>query len=126
MLCFYGGLLLNSNIKSVVSRYPLLSVQLNVGDRHRIVHSGLQRGSLWIRPRARDFRVLVTGEAETVLYHYMLNDFGPHVGEDQGRKFWIVPDVQDVEHIISQFGAACVDLHGNLTRYLHCKVNRGK
>ncbi|MCF7989005.1 MAG: hypothetical protein K9M02_01035 [Thiohalocapsa sp.] len=97
---------MNINIKQAVSTCPLLTVKENVGERHRIMHSGIRRGSLWIQPRRDDFRVLLSGEVDSVLGGYMRSRFGPHKGEDQGKKYWYLDSIADIESVIEYFGTA--------------------
>ena len=94
---------MNPNIKAAVNDCPNLSFKVNVGDRHRIMNSEIRKGSLWILPRRNDFRILVTGEVEGYLYHFLKIHFGTNIGEDQGRKYWYVPDLADLERIIRFF-----------------------
>jgi len=95
---------MNPNIKAVVDICPRLSIKINVGNRHRIMNYDIRRGSLWIRPRRNDYFLLVTGDVEGFLYNFLKQNFGPHIGEDQGRKYWSIQNIGDVEKIIRFFG----------------------
>lgn len=39
---------MDHNIKALVDRYPNLRLQVNLGNRHRIIHRHIDRGSLWV------------------------------------------------------------------------------
>lgn len=95
---------MNPTVKATVAASPTLSLKVNVGDRHRIMSSSVKRGSLWVRPRKSDYSVLVTGEVERLLYQFIKSRHGLHYGEDQGRKYWLVQNVEDVVEIIRYFG----------------------
>ena len=95
---------MNPTIKAIVASCPALDLKVNVGERHRIMNSNCRLGSLWIRPRRNSYSVLLTGEVDSLLYHYLKSRNGPHVGEDQGRKYWLVENVEDVGEIIRYFG----------------------
>ena len=64
---------MNTDFESIVCKYPLLSIKENKGSRHRIMHSGVSNGSLWIRPRKRDenYRVLISGDVDQLLGYYL-------------------------------------------------------
>lgn len=95
--------MVNLNIKSSVAVCPNLSLKLNIGDRHRIMHSRIRKGSLWIRPQTERYRVSITGEVDGLLYHYLKGRFGINVGEDQGRKYWHIEKIEDVQQVIRHF-----------------------
>ena len=98
---FYNTtIVMNSNIKDVVDNCPSLHLQINVGNRHRISHRKISRGSLWIGPHTNNYYVEVTGDIESYLYPFLQNKFGVHYGENQGKKFWYVKNFEDVESII--------------------------
>jgi len=95
---------MNPTIKAIVATCPTLSLKVNVGERHRIMNSNIRRGSLWIRPQQHNYSVLITGEVDSLLYHYLKSQYGVQVGEDQGRKYWLVDNVEDTGEIIRYFG----------------------
>lgn len=96
---------MNSDIKAIVDKFPSLSLQVNVGERHRIMRSGIKRGSLWIAPRVSYFSVTPSGEAEDLLYHFLHSNFGDEAGVDyKGRwKWWNITELDDVAKIIQRF-----------------------
>ena len=95
---------MNPTIKATVTACPSLSLKVNVGDRHRIMNSNIRRGSLWVRPQKKHYRVHITGEVDSLLYHFLKGRFGTNVGEDQGRKYWHVDNIEDVQIVIRYFG----------------------
>jgi hypothetical protein len=96
----------NIHIKDVVAQFPLfLSYQLNKGNRNKISSGKINRGSLWIQPQKHKYYVVVTGAMESYLYHFLQNKFGVHHGEDQGKKYWHIIKLQDVESIIQYLGS---------------------
>lgn len=82
------------DIKDTVRIYPHLLLQVNKGNRHRIINSSIDKGSLWVKARIRhgDNYVEVTGNAESKLYSFLQNNFGVHDGENQGKKYWYLSD----------------------------------
>lgn len=95
---------MNSDIKAIVDQLPLLSLQVNIGEKHRIMHSGIKLGSLWIEPRVRGYNVLSTGDAETLLLQFLYSHFGVEKGENsKGRKYWEIQDIDGVAKIIQRF-----------------------
>jgi hypothetical protein len=95
---------MNNDIKSTVAKCPQLTLQLNKGERHRVMRSGLRRGSLWVTPRMNGYNVLLSGEADGLLCNFMRSHFGAETGEDQGYKYWNITDYGDVAKIIRRFG----------------------
>jgi hypothetical protein len=95
---------MNSDIKAVVDHCPLLHFQVNKGERHRIMHSGIRRGSLWITPRTDCYCVTPTGEVETLMYHYLHSNFGAESGQDGRYRWWSIADFDEVAGIIRRFG----------------------
>ena len=95
---------MNADIKAIVEQCPLLHFKVNKGDRHRIMRSGIRRGSLWVIPGSNRYSVRVTGEVEGLMYSFLCSTFGPEDGEDQGRKYWNIGDIGDVSKIIRHFG----------------------
>ncbi len=81
----------------------MLRLQINKGERHRIMRNGVRRGSLWVTPGTNCYCVCVTGETEAILYDFLRSDFGAETGEDQGKKYWNVISIKDVDKIIRQF-----------------------
>ena len=98
---------MNSEIKAIVDQLPSLTLQVNVGERHRIMRSDIRRGSLWISPRRDSYSVAPTGEVEEVLSHFLQSQFGPESGQDsKGRwKIWNISDIGGVTELIRRFGA---------------------
>ena len=95
---------MNADIESLVGKYPILTVRLNKGERHRIMRSDIRRGSLWVTPRSNWYSVCVTGEVEGLMYNFLCSTFRSEDGEDQGRKYWNIGDIGDVSKIIRRFG----------------------
>jgi len=97
---------MNTDIKAIVEQCPLLHLQLNKGERHRIMRTGITRGSLWIAPRIHYYSVTPSGEVETLMYHFLHSQFGAETGEDyKGRwKYWNILDIDGVAKIIHRFG----------------------
>ena len=95
---------MNSDIKAIVDQFPSLRLHVNKGERHRIMRSGITRGSLWIAPRVRGYNVIPTGEAEILLYHF-LRSIRVEDGVDykQRWKYWNIPELGDVARIIQRF-----------------------
>ena len=52
---------MNTEVKSIVGKCPMLRLQLNKGERHRIMRGDIRRGSLWVIPRSNWYSVFVTG-----------------------------------------------------------------
>lgn len=96
---------MNSNIKAIVEQFPSLSLQVNIGERHRIMRSGIKRGSLWIAPRVCGYNVSPTGEVETLMLHFLRSQFGVETGQDsKGRwKCWDIPGLDGITKIIQRF-----------------------
>jgi hypothetical protein len=96
---------MSSDIKAIVDQFPSLSLKVNIGERHRIMRSGIKRGSLWIAPRVRGYNVIPTGEVETLILHFLHSHFGVESGGDsKGRwKYWDIPDLDGVAKIIQRF-----------------------
>ena len=97
---------MNTDIKAIVEQCPLLHLQLNKGERHRIMRSDIKRGSLWIAPRIHYYSVTPSGEVEAMLYHFLHSHFGVETGQDyKGRwKYWNIPDLDGVAKLIQRFG----------------------
>jgi hypothetical protein len=95
---------MNSDIKAIVDQFPTLSLQVNIGERHRIMRSGIKRGSLWIAPRVRGYNVIPTGEAEALLYHFLRSIRVEDGGDYKQRwKYWNISELGDVARIIQRF-----------------------
>ena len=97
---------MDTDIKAIVDQCPLLHLQLNKGERHRITRSDIKRGSLWIAPRIHFYSVTPTGEVEALLSHFLHSHFGAETGQDyKGRwKYWNIPDFDTVNKLIQRFG----------------------
>ena len=97
---------MNSDIKAIVDQFPSLSLQVNIGERHRIMRTGIKRGSLWIAPRLHYYSVTPSGEVEALLSHFLHSHFGAETGQDyKGRwKVWNIPDLAGVTKLIQRFG----------------------
>lgn len=95
---------MNMDIKSTVEQYSLLTLQVNKGERHRIMRRGIRQGSLWVTPRANCYCVAVTGEVEALLYNFLWSHVGSETGIDQNRKYWNISDIADVAKAIRRFG----------------------
>jgi len=94
---------MNTEVKSIVGKCPMLRLQLNKGERHRIMRGDIRRGSLWVIPRSNWYSVFVTGEVEGLMYNFLCSTFGHEAGEDQGRKYWNIGDIEDVSKIVHRF-----------------------
>jgi len=94
---------MNTAIQSAVAKYPTLSLKVNVGKRHRIMHSSISNGSLWVTPRKQGYHLAVTPVVKDVLGDFLKHNFGPYTRMDQNRTCWDVDDIADVEKIIEQF-----------------------
>jgi hypothetical protein len=97
---------MNGDIKAIVEQCPVLHFQVNKGERHRIMRSGIRRGSLWVTPRTDCYCVAPTGEVEASMDNFLRTHFGPEDGADyKGRwKWWNIPNLGDVAKIIQRFG----------------------
>lgn len=93
---------MNNAIKFIVSECSHLQVQENVGARHRIRREDF-KGSLWVTPQKSNFRVLVSGEVDPLLAGNLREHFGSETGEDQGKKYWHIQNLQSVAKIIQHF-----------------------
>ena len=103
---------MDRTIKAIVEQCPMLRVQVNKGERHRIMHNGIRRGSLWVTPRTHWYCVEPTGEVGALMYNFLHDHFGPETGEDyKGRwKYWDIKGIGDVSTIIRRFGENHVPL----------------
>jgi hypothetical protein len=99
-----GAYGMNKEIESTVAQCQLLKVKENIGARHRISHSGVRSGSLWVTPMVKCYCVCPTGEVETLLYNYLCSHFGTETGVDQSRKYWNIENYGDVAKVIRRFG----------------------
>ena len=87
-------------IESLVSTLePILSLKINMGDRHRIMKSGW-KGSMWVTQRASGYRVHITGDVEKHLTEDLEALYGKCNGIDLGYPYWYVDDKKDVVEII--------------------------
>src|SRR5689334_22452310 len=97
---------MNRDVIAIVKQRPLLHFQVNKGERYRITHSRIRRGSLWITPRTSSYCVTPTGEVEALLYHFLQTHFGPENGQHSKGiwKWWNITDLGDVTKIIQRLG----------------------
>jgi hypothetical protein len=95
---------MNRDVKPTVEQCTTLRLQLNKGERHRIMSSSFGRGSLWITPRLNCYCVCPTGEVKALLYNFLCSHFGSETGIDQSRKYWNISDYSDVVKVIRRFG----------------------
>ena len=96
---------MDEHINSEVKQCLLLTLQVNKGERHRIMHSGVRRGSLWVTPRVNYYCVALSGkEIEALLYNFLRRNFGDENGVDQDRKYWNISDIGNVTKVIRRFG----------------------
>lgn len=95
---------MNSDVKATVEQCPTLRLQLNKGERHRIMRNGIKSGSLWITPMRNGYCVCPTGVVETLLYDFLCSNFGTETGVDQNRKYWNIENYGDVAKVIRRFG----------------------
>ena len=93
---------MKSDIKAIVKQCPMLRLQVNKGERHRIMRSSIRRGSLWIEPRIKGYSINTTGEVASLMDHFLRTNFGPETGQDsKGRwKTWKISDNADLSRII--------------------------
>jgi hypothetical protein len=98
-------------IKAIVDRYPNLRIQVNKGERHRIMHRRIDRGSLWLGSRrAGEYGVLANGDVKHIL-HDLLNCYvDPAIGTDYDayvirRKGVVIPNINELAKIIGRLGA---------------------
>lgn len=54
-------------------------------------------------PQTNNFKVLISGEVDAILYTFLHEQFGPETGEDQKKKYWKIDDIQKVARIIHRF-----------------------
>jgi len=96
---------MDSDIKAIVEQCPTLRLQVNKGERHRITHSGVRRGSLWVQPRTNGYCVIPTGEVEALILHFLHTHCGDESGKDyKGRwKWWNIAQ-RDLAKVIQHFG----------------------
>jgi hypothetical protein len=96
---------MNGDIKAIVRHYPMLTLQLNKGERYRIMRSDIRRGSLWVSPRINAYSITPTGEVASLMDHFLRSNFGPETGEDYKKrwKYWKI-NVADVSSVIRHFG----------------------
>ena len=99
---------MNAKIREIVEQFRMLHFQVNKGKRHRIMRSGIRRGSLWVTPRTKGYCIAPTGEVEEKMESFLRTNFGAESGRDtQNRwKYWNISDIADVSKIIRRFGEA--------------------
>jgi len=69
------------NIKALVDRYPNLRLQVNLGNRHRIIHRRIDRGSLWVYPfQTGEYTYGPTGDVKSIIIDLMHKHVLPEVG----------------------------------------------
>ena len=97
---------MNRDIGAIVDQCPMLHFQVNKGERHRIMRSGIRRGSLWVTPRTNCYCIAPTGEVEALMYYFLSSHFGAETGQDHKGKweYWNIRDIGDVSKIIRRFG----------------------
>jgi hypothetical protein len=91
-------------IVGAVERHSMLSVKINVGNRHRVSKTGLRRGSVWVTPRNSHYHVALSGEVKSRLGPSMEILFGPKHGDDQDRIYWKLSNRDVLEKIMQLFG----------------------
>lgn len=94
---------MDKKIEKIIEGKSNLKLKLNKGERHRIIHNNVKRGSLWFTPRVNGYSVCPTGEVESLLYHFLTQRFGKETGIDQTRKYWNIGSIQDVASIVEEF-----------------------
>ncbi len=94
---------MNLRIQAAVARHESLTLKVNKGERHRITKRGL-RGSLWITPLVGRFKLLPSGDVGPELHASVAARHGPKAGQDQGRSYWYIDRVDDVEALIQTLG----------------------
>jgi hypothetical protein len=87
-------------INAVVQRYPNLRLQVNKGERHRIIKNGVSRGSLWLAKQSERYRLKLTGDIAAALRGYVLAIAGDPAYADQGVDVWHLPFDGTMEKII--------------------------
>jgi len=94
---------MDAKIKTAVSSYSNLTLQVNDGEIHRIMRADIRRGSLWFEPRKQGYTVCLTGEVEGLLYNFVRENFGTPYRVHQGKNYWLVSGINEVEQIIERF-----------------------
>ena len=97
---------MQAEIQSAVGDCSTLTLQVNKGERHRIMRGDIGRGSLWITPQSNSYSVAVTGNADPLICEFICEHFGPETRIDQGNKHWNIKNIGDVARIIRKFGSA--------------------
>lgn len=94
-------------IEAAVRRHPTLAFHVNSGNEHCVEIVGRERrGSLWIRPRFKGYRVQTTGQAQR-LDGLIESLCGKPVGSATSNvyQYWYTDDATNVEKIIQHFAS---------------------
>jgi hypothetical protein len=92
-------------IEAAVRKHPKLAFHVNSGNEHCVEIIGRERkGSLWLRPRFKGYRIQTTGQAQR-LDSLIESLCGPSVGsaKSQVYQFWYTDNASSVEKIIDRF-----------------------
>lgn len=101
---------MDHHIKVLVDRYPNLRLQVNLGNRHRIIHRRIDRGSLWVGiRRTGDYVIGAGGDVRPVLIdlfdHYVDPAIGTYLDDYiPQRKRLIIPNITEMANIIRRLG----------------------
>lgn len=95
------------DVERIVEEYPQLSLKVNVGERHRIMHSAITHGSLWVRPKTHCLVVTPSGQkVEALLRDFLLENFGQPKREYLEKwKEWDVDGIDEVASVIRFFAS---------------------
>jgi hypothetical protein len=92
-------------IESAVRKHPSLAFHVNAGNEHCVEIVGRERkGSLWLRPRYKGYRIQTTGQAQR-LDSLIESLCGPAEGSDKPQvyQYWYTDGASSVEAIIDRF-----------------------
>ena len=98
------------NIKALVDRYPNLRLQINLGNRHRIIHRHIDRGSLWVYPlQTSAYTITANGEVRPIIIDMMNQHVLPEIGNsyddyEAKRKALLIPNITEMANIIRRLG----------------------
>jgi hypothetical protein len=101
---------MDQDIKAIVDRYPNLRLQINLGNRHRIIHRRITRGSLWVYPlRSGAYTIAVNGEVKSIIIDMMNKHVLPEIGMsyddyEAKRKALLIPNITEMANIIRRLG----------------------
>ena len=93
------------DIDKFLTEFSTLRLKINKGERHRIMHENLKSkdGSLWFQPYSDKFRLYPTGLVVSYLGPVLREKFGSAHGQDMGRDYWYVNQLNEVKEIVKAF-----------------------